>query len=118
MTHYATALALGSLLFSAFDFNRAYADTDVMVSLAKLKNHLTAGVTLAVKNLFGITPNSLYGGDAAREEATAGRDPLHSPTGGRRIQLLLAEQAGLGTADLAQIDVRGRSIAEARCPYR
>jgi len=31
--------------------------------------------------------------------------------------LLLAEQAGLGTADLAQIDVRGLAIAKARYPY-
>lgn len=47
-------------MFSALDLNQAYEDTDVMVSLAKMKNHLTAGVTLSMKNLFGITPNSLY----------------------------------------------------------
>jgi hypothetical protein len=32
--------------------------------------------------------------------------------------LLLAEQAGLGTADLGRIEVRGLSIPEARYPYR
>ena len=31
--------------------------------------------------------------------------------------LLLAEQAGLGAADLAQIDLRGLSIEQARYPY-
>jgi uncharacterized protein (DUF362 family) len=31
--------------------------------------------------------------------------------------LLLAEQAGLGSADLAQIDVRGMTIQSARYPY-
>jgi hypothetical protein len=31
--------------------------------------------------------------------------------------LLLAEQAGLGTADLSQIDVRGLTIEKARYPY-
>ena len=31
--------------------------------------------------------------------------------------LLLAEQAGLGTADLDQIDVRGMSVDKARCSY-
>jgi hypothetical protein len=31
--------------------------------------------------------------------------------------LLLAEQAGLGTADLRQIDLRGLSIEKARYPY-
>jgi uncharacterized protein (DUF362 family) len=74
-------------MFSAFDFNRAYEDTDVMVSLAKLKNHLTAGVTLSMKNLFGITPNALYGEQAGNEDATEGRSPLHSPVGFEHIQL-------------------------------
>jgi hypothetical protein len=31
--------------------------------------------------------------------------------------LLLAEQAGLGSADLARIEVRGMSIDQARYPY-
>jgi uncharacterized protein (DUF362 family) len=74
-------------MFSSFQFNRAYEDTDVMVSLAKLKNHVTAGVTLSMKNLFGITPNSLYGGEAGREDAIHGRGPLHSPVGYGQIQL-------------------------------
>ncbi|MCX6927294.1 MAG: DUF362 domain-containing protein [Verrucomicrobia bacterium] len=49
----------GGYMFSAFELNHAYEDTDVLVSLAKLKNHLTAGVTLSLKNLFGLPPNSL-----------------------------------------------------------
>ncbi len=207
----------GGYMFSEFAFNHAYHETDVMVSLAKLKNHVTAGVTLSMKNLFGITPNSLYGDQAGSEDATDGRGPLHSPVGFDRIKLpglkanvtsrdstyrvphivadicaarpihlaiidgitsmsggegpwcrdaaplkftspgvliagfnpvstdavgtavmgydnpramrgtkpfgfcdnhiLLAEQAGIGTADLSQIDVRGLSIEKARYPY-
>ena len=207
----------GGRMFSAFDFNHAYEDTDVMVSLAKLKNHITAGVTLSMKNLFGITPNALYGDQAGNEDATAGRGPLHTPRGFEKIKLpglkdgitntdptwrvprivadvcaarpidlaiidgitsmsggegpwcgqvaelkytkpgvlivglnavstdavgtavmgydnpravrgvkpfaicdnhlLLAEQAGLGTADLSQIEVRGLAIEKARYPY-
>ena len=205
----------GGLMFSSFDVNHRYADTDVMVSLCKLKNHITAGVTLTMKNMFGITPNALYGDKAGDEEATAGRGPLHnrndriklpgikeaitsneatwrvpriivdeiaarplhlcvidgitSMSGGegpwcrnanpltftspgvliagfngvstdavgtavmgyedpRTIRgkkpfgfcdnhLLMAEQAGLGTADLSKIDVRGLSIEKARYPY-
>jgi uncharacterized protein (DUF362 family) len=67
----------GGLMFSSFDVNHRYVDTDVMVSLFKLKNHLTAGVTLSMKNMFGITPNSLYGENAGDENATGGRGPLH-----------------------------------------
>jgi uncharacterized protein (DUF362 family) len=206
----------GGYMFSAFDFNHAYEDTDVMVSLAKLKNHVTAGVTLSMKNLFGLPPNTLYGAEAGKETATAPRFPLHDPKGAESLKLpglkegafsadptwrvpritvdicaarpihlaivdgimsmsggegpwcgeerlkatspgvliaglnmvatdavstavmgyanpraargvkpfqdcdnhlVLAEQAGLGTADLAQIDVRGMTIEKARYPY-
>jgi uncharacterized protein (DUF362 family) len=206
----------GGLMFSALDLNHSYADTDVMISLCKLKRHITAGVTLSMKNMFGLTPNSLYGGEAGSESATDGRGPLHgdsppkialpglkpdvpfkdpftrvpriivdicaarpidlaiidgitSMTGGEgpwtsqvaKIQLttpgviiagfnpvatdavatavmgyadpraargvhpfdycdnhlVLAEEAGLGTAELAKIDVRGLSIAEAKYQY-
>src|SRR5258708_5947204 len=81
----------GGLMFSSFDVNHRYADTDVMVSLCKLKNHITAGVTLSMKNMFGITPNSLYGDNAGDEEATAGRGPLHNPND--RIKLPAINQA-------------------------
>jgi uncharacterized protein (DUF362 family) len=74
-------------MFSTLDLNHSYADTDVMVSLAKMKNHLTAGVTLSMKNLFGLTPNALYGGEAGSEEAVDGRGPLHSPVEYRQIKL-------------------------------
>ena len=77
----------GGYMFSALDLNHSYADTDVMISLAKLKNHITAGVTLSMKNLFGLTPNSLYGDQAGNEDATAGRGPLHNPSGFEKIRL-------------------------------
>jgi len=82
-----TKVPFGGYMFSALDLNHAYEETDVMVSLAKLKNHITAGVTLSMKNLFGITPNSLYGDQAGDEDATAGRGPIHNPRGFEKIQL-------------------------------
>jgi uncharacterized protein (DUF362 family) len=69
-------------LFSSFELNHSYADTDVFISLTKLKNHSTAGVTLAMKNLFGITPNALYGEDAGSERAIRGRSRVHRRGGG------------------------------------
>jgi uncharacterized protein (DUF362 family) len=77
----------GGYMFSGFDFNHSYVDTDVFVSLAKLKNHVTAGVTLTMKNLFGITPNSIYTSGAGREDSQEGRDVLHSPVGFDKIKL-------------------------------
>ena len=48
----------GGSLFPAYHLNHSYVDCDVYVSLAKLKNHATAGVTLGIKNNFGITPTA------------------------------------------------------------
>ncbi|MGZ8920464.1 MAG: DUF362 domain-containing protein [Limisphaerales bacterium] len=77
----------GGLMFSALDLNQSYAETDVVVSLCKLKQHLTAGITLSLKNMFGLTPNSLYGDRAGSEDATAGRGPIHNPGGFEHIKL-------------------------------
>ena len=51
----------GGHLFPAFDLSTAYAESDVLVSMAKMKEHLTAGVTLSIKNCFGISPTTIYG---------------------------------------------------------
>jgi uncharacterized protein (DUF362 family) len=67
----------GGFIFPAYDLNPAYEDTDVFMSLAKLKNHATCGVTLSMKNCFGITPASIYGDDAGVDE------PNESPKKGR-----------------------------------
>jgi uncharacterized protein (DUF362 family) len=72
----------GGHVFRAFDLNHSYRDCDVFVSLAKLKEHLTAGVTLSMKNCFGITPCTIYGDGAGENEPgllpLGGRGPLHS----------------------------------------
>lgn len=67
----------GGFIFPSFTFNEVYADTDVMMSMAKLKNHDTCGITLSIKNMFGTTPASIYGDDAGIDE------PNESPTSGR-----------------------------------
>jgi uncharacterized protein (DUF362 family) len=67
----------GGYLFPAYDLNRAYEETDVFVSMAKLKNHGTCGVTLSMKNCFGILPASIYGDDAGVDA------PNENPASGR-----------------------------------
>ena len=64
-------------MYPEYVLNRAYEDTDVFVSLAKLKEHADCGVTLSLKNCFGIIPASIYGDDAGVDE------PNESPTKGR-----------------------------------
>jgi len=67
----------GGYLYPAYDLNHSYEDTDVFLTMAKLKNHATCGVTLSLKNSFGTTPASVYGDDAGVEA------PNESPRSGR-----------------------------------
>jgi uncharacterized protein (DUF362 family) len=72
----------GGRMYPGFDLNHSYLDCDTFVSLAKLKEHATAGVTLSMKNLFGITPATIYGGGAGVDEPSilpaGGRDMIHA----------------------------------------
>lgn len=81
---YATVKVPGGEIATAWEVNRAYIDTDVLVSLGKLKSHVSAGVTGGMKNLFGIPPSSLYGNDAQdgpNEDAVDYRDQtMHACT--------------------------------------
>jgi uncharacterized protein (DUF362 family) len=56
------------MLFKAYDVNRSYEDCDVYISLAKLKEHSTTGVTLSMKNSFGIPPCTIYGEGVGTDE--------------------------------------------------
>jgi uncharacterized protein (DUF362 family) len=67
----------GGLLFPAYYLNRAYHDCDVFVSLAKLKDHMTTGVTLSMKNCFGNLPTTIYGDHVPKS------GPQERPTSGR-----------------------------------
>ncbi len=113
----------GGYLFPAFLMNRWYEQTDVFVSLGKMKDHAVAGVTMSVKNLFGITPTALYGDDAPNEDSVEARGaPLHMnqrplPAGvpaqlgpnppatpGARVPRIVADLLGARPVDLAIID--------------
>lgn len=116
----------GGHLFPAFDLNHSYRDCDVFVSIAKLKEHMTAGVTLSMKNCFGITPCTIYGDGAPEKEPglvpRGGRFPIHagnrqpsksspgeinpsSPReGGYRVPRCVADLAAARPIDLAIVD--------------
>jgi uncharacterized protein (DUF362 family) len=117
----------GGFVFPAFDLNRAYENTDVFMSMAKLKNHETCGVTLSMKNCFGITPASIYGDDAGKDEpnenptkgrvavchegkrqpsasAPAEKDPASSRDPGYRMPRIVADLAAARPIDIAFID--------------
>jgi uncharacterized protein (DUF362 family) len=67
----------GGYVFPGFDLNHSFADCDVFVSIAKMKEHTTAGYTGAMKNCFGNAPATIYGDGAGVDE------PSVTPHGGR-----------------------------------
>jgi len=71
----------GGLMFTGYLLNHSYEDCDVFVSIAKLKEHMTAGVTLTMKNCFGMTPCTIYGEGSPKDEPglapSGGRGPFH-----------------------------------------
>jgi uncharacterized protein (DUF362 family) len=71
----------GGYIYPGFDLNHSYAECDVFVSIAKMKEHATAGYTGAMKNCFGMAPVTIYGNDAGVDEPAraprGGRDPFH-----------------------------------------
>jgi uncharacterized protein (DUF362 family) len=64
-------------MYPEYLLSQAYEETDVFVSLAKLKQHADCGVTLSLKNCFGCVPASIYGDDAGVDE------PNEKPRSGR-----------------------------------
>jgi uncharacterized protein (DUF362 family) len=115
----------GGLMFDSYDLNPSYRDCDVFVSLAKLKEHATCGVTLSMKNLFGITPSTIYGDGAGGKDAPqplpqGGRGILHSGDkmpaghreidpksprrGGYRVPRIVTDLVAVRPIDLAIID--------------
>jgi hypothetical protein len=52
----------GGLMFDRYTLSACFADADAMVSVAKMKNHAFMGLTLCMKNLFGLPPITLPAG--------------------------------------------------------
>lgn len=116
----------GGYVFPAYDLNHSFADCDVYVSMSKLKNHWIAGVTMTMKNNFGNTPCSLYGGDcgeSGNEDPRQERGPVcHNgkipppkgvpqeldPTSprdpGYRVPRIVVDLVGVRPVDLSIVD--------------
>jgi uncharacterized protein (DUF362 family) len=116
----------GGYMYPAYHLNQAFTECDVYASLSKLKNHWIGGVTMSMKNNFGNTPCSLYGGDCGPNgnerptkergqvlhegttKAPAGVDAeLHpdSPRDpGYRVPRVTVDQVGIRPVDLAIVD--------------
>ena len=51
----------GGLMFSEYQLSSALGEADAFVSIAKMKNHGFMGITLCLKNLFGLPPIPPHG---------------------------------------------------------
>jgi uncharacterized protein (DUF362 family) len=71
----------GGYIYPGFDLNHSFEECDVFVSIAKMKEHATAGYTGAMKNCFGNAPVTIYGdtsgADAPSATPRGGRNPFH-----------------------------------------
>ena len=116
----------GRYLFPAYDLNHSYEDCDVYVSVAKMKEHATAGVTLSMKNNFGIAPASIYGSGGGKEEpdenprssrqlihtgaqqpakpSPAEKDPKSPRDGGYRVPRAVVDLVAARPIDLAIVE--------------
>ncbi|HEX3746372.1 MAG TPA: DUF362 domain-containing protein [Bryobacteraceae bacterium] len=126
-------------MYAEYVLNHSYADTDFFVSMAKLKNHAECGLTLSMKNCFGMTPVSIYGDDAGidepNENASQGRGAvchvgkrqpakiappeLHpgvSNSAGYRVSRITADLSVVRPIDLAILD-GVQSIAGGEGPW-
>ncbi len=52
----------GGLMFDKYTLSAVFEDADAVVSVAKMKNHAFMGITLCMKNLFGLPPITLPAG--------------------------------------------------------
>ncbi|HET9405677.1 MAG TPA: DUF362 domain-containing protein [Candidatus Sulfotelmatobacter sp.] len=100
-------------VFPAFHMNHSYEDCDFFVSMGKMKNHEEMGLTLCIKNLFGITPLGVYGDREkvfhyGQVQAPSGApvelDPASNRYEGWRLPRILVDILGARPVDLAIAD--------------
>jgi uncharacterized protein (DUF362 family) len=84
----------GGLIHKIVYLNEQLADVDAVVSVGKLKAHGTAGVTMSIKNMFGVLPRSYYG--------STHRNFMH--TNYFRLMRIIVDIATTLRPDLAVVD--------------
>ncbi|HVO60412.1 MAG TPA: DUF362 domain-containing protein [Terriglobales bacterium] len=100
-------------VFPGFQMNHSYEDVDFFVSMGKMKNHEEMGLTICIKNLFGITPLGIYrdreqvfhyGNVQAPSGAPVELDPTSNRYEGWRLPRVLVDILGARPVDLAIAD--------------
>jgi len=79
-------------MFRWYDLSAALEEVDLVISVAKMKAHHLCGLTLTMKNLFGLPPGPIYGSPRAA---------LHSQI---RLPGILADLSQLFPSEICLID--------------
>ena len=79
-------------MFQWYEMSAQLLDVDLWISVAKMKSHSLCGISLSLKNLFGLPPNEVYG---------TPRFALHSPI---RLPNILVDLGQLCTPAIGLID--------------
>jgi uncharacterized protein (DUF362 family) len=88
-------------VYDYFFFNPTLSELDVFISVAKMKTHSIAGLTLSMKNLFGIVPIEMY----RRQPSDNHRSMLHEGTDfDSRLSKIILDLNMARPIDLAIID--------------
>ncbi len=99
-TEFSKATIEGGLVYDSIKVHHHFFETDCLVSVAKLKAHSSAGVTLSLKNMIGILPVQEYGiqGSGARIQH------VHSLSPKTQIPYNIVDMNRLFPVDFAFID--------------
>jgi uncharacterized protein (DUF362 family) len=90
-----------SYIYDQFSLNAALAEFDVFISVAKMKCHSIAGVTLSLKNLIGLAPITRY----RKVEQDNNRSALHGTADfDTRLPRVIVDLARARRIDFALID--------------
>jgi len=67
----------GGLHFKELRLNKEIEKVDIFISVAKLKMHSSAGITLTLKNQFGVPPRDIYAPEGTSKMMLHGQDPRY-----------------------------------------
>ena len=93
----------GGRFYDSFIFNPLLLEVDAFMSVGKMKCHWTAGVTHALKNLFGLVPARFY----RLSERDNHRSAFHGPTeeiAGERVPATIIDLCRTRPIDFALVD--------------
>ena len=92
----------GAFLYKTFNLNHILQEVDTFMSVPKMKTHNVAGITLSMKNLFGIAPLRFY----RQSEQDNYRSGFHGPANetGSRVPHIIVDLNRARPINFALID--------------